>query len=441
MSRNHLYYVAQDVAGNALTGASVRLLQPGTTNLIADPFYNDDTTITPQTNPFTTASGAVDIYIDTPQRVDIGVTPVGANEQIVKNIDIGATGGGGGTNNHVGVGTASTQVGLGATSTGAQSLAIAQQATAGGDNSTAEGYSATSAGQNATAVGYTSSAGGQRAVAVGSAANGAQTGSVALGSLAGASATSSTAVGDTTTANSSKSTAVGANSTAGNTHATALGADTVTTEVNQVMLGTSTDVAEAPGGYILTAVDGKRGRLRMLPDGTLTTIWHVAADVANLLPAAESDFETGIGSWASVSGLTSIAQSTDYAVSGLNSLKCTLSGSAAASARSGLQNASVGQLYVGLARMFYHAGAMTSGLNGTLWLEFYDSTPTIIGTATIGRTRAFFADSWIYFDVRALAPASTAKVAIRAGLPTGGGAASDVFYVDLVGIYPIPGTV
>lgn len=441
MSRAHLYYVAQDVAGNALASASVRLLQPGTTNLIADPIYPDDTTITPQTNPFITASGAVDIYIDTPQRVDIGVTPVGATEQIVANIDIGAVGGGGGDTNHVGTGTASTQVGLGAVSSGAQSLAVAQQATAGGDNSIAEGYSAGSAGQNSVAVGFSASSGGQRGVALGASANASLTGSVALGSLSGATGTSSTALGDTTAANSTKSTAVGANSTGGHSHAAAIGADSATTEVNQVVLGTSADVAEAPGGYILTAADGKRAKLRMLPDGSLTTIWHVAADVLNLLPAAESDFETGIGSWAAVSGLTSIAQSTDYAISGTHSLKCTLSGSAAASARSGRQSATVGQLYVGLARMFYHAGAMTGGLNGTLWLEFYDSTPALIGTATVGRTRAFFADAWIYFDVRAVAPSTTATVALRAGLPTGGGASSDVFYLDVAGIFPIPGSV
>src|SRR5581483_8316317 len=106
----------------------------------------------------------------------------------------------------------------------------------------------------------------------------------------------------------------------------------------------------------------------------------------NLLPTAEQDFETGIGSWATVSGLTSVAQSTDYAVSGTHSLKFILSGSAAASARSShTASATAGTVYVAQGRMFYHAGAMTGGLNGTLWLEFYDNTSTIIGTATVGR--------------------------------------------------------
>lgn len=440
MSRQHLYYIAQDGAGNAQAGASVRLLQSGTTNLVSFPIYADNLTISPMGNPFTTASGEVSIYTDSVQRVDIGITPTGGTEQIIADIDIGGAGSGG-DSSHVGLGSASTQVGLSASSGGASSLAVAQQASSGGDNSVAAGYAASSAGQSSTAVGYQSTSAGQRGVALGETANAAVTGAVALGSVSAATGLSATSVGDTSTANSQKATAVGANATAGNTHSAAVGADAATTEQNQVMLGTSSDVAEAPGGYILTAADGKRARLRMLPDGTLTTIWHVPAGTANLLPTAEQDFETGIGSWAAVSGLSSVAQSTDYAVSGTHSLKCTLSGSTAASARSSKPTAVAAQLYVGIARMFYHAGAMTSGLNGTLWLEFYDSGNILLGSAVAGRTRAFFPDAWIYFDVRALAPASTATVALRAGLPTGGGVNGDVFYVDLAGIYPIAGSI
>lgn len=438
MARSHLYVVAQDPAGNAQENAQIRILQPGTENPVADPFYPTDTDVVAMPNPFTTPSGLISIYFNTPQRVRIGVTPVSAAERFIDDIDVGSTDGGGGDSNHVGSGSGSTKVGLDAISAGASSLAVAQQASAGGDNSTAAGFGSAASGLSATALGSGSTAAGERGVAVGRQANAPALGSTAAGGQSAASNTQATALGDTAVANSQRSTALGSNSTAGHTHATAVGSQAVTTEPNQIMLGTSADVAEAPGGYVLTSVDGKKGRLRMLPDGTLTTIWHVPGGTTNLLPVVEQDFETGIGSWAAVSGLTSVAQSADYAVGGSNSLKATLSGSGAASARSSKVSAVVGATYVGLARMFYHAGAMTAGLNGTLWLEFYDGSDALIGSAAAGRTRAYFADAWIYFDVRAVAPASTAKVALRAGLPTGGGAAADVFYLDQAGVFQLP---
>lgn len=441
MPRAHLYYVITDVAGNAQQNASVRLLQPGTTTPIASPFFADATTTTAMSNPFVTPSGVVSVYIDTPQRVDLGLTPVGATETIVNNIDIGSTGGGG-DSNHLGPGTASTQVGLNASSPGAQSVALGQNSTAGGDESTVMGYSATAAAQNSTAMGWSASAGGQRAIAIGMQANAPTNSAVSIGATSAASALSATAIGDTAVANSSKSSALGANSTGGNNHSTAIGADSATTEANQVMLGTTSDFAEAPGGYVIIAPNTIRYHLRVLPDGTLTTTSHIPSTAINLLSAAESDFETGIGSWASVSGLTSTAQSTDYALVGTHSLKMVLSGSGAASARSATTyTATAATVYVGQARFFYHAGAFTGGLNGTCWLEFYDSTPALIGSAFVGKSRPFYADAWVFMDVRAVAPAGTATVALRVGLPTGGGTSGDAFYVDSAGIFAVPGTI
>lgn len=439
MARQHLYMVAQDPAGNALENAQIRILQPGTENPIAAPIYANDTDVTAMPNPFTTASGLISIYIDTPQRVRIGITPPSAAERFIDDIDIGSSGaGGGGDSDHVGSGSGSTKVGLDAISDGDSSLAIAQQANSSGSNATAAGFGATASGPNATAIGSGTMAAGDRATAVGRQASAPALGSTSLGGQSAGSSTQATALGDTAVANSQRSTALGANSTAGHAHATAVGSEAVTTEANQVMLGTASDVAEAPGGYVLTSVDGKRGRLRMLPDGTLATTWHVPGGSINLLPVVEQDFETGIGAWATASGLTSVAQSADYASSGTNSLKATLSGSGAASARSGKVAAVAGATYVGQARMFYHAGTMTAGLNGTCWLEFYDGANALIGSAAAGQSRKFFADAWIHFDVRALAPAGTATVALVVGLPTGGGAAADVFYADQAGIFQLP---
>jgi len=441
MTRSHYYAVAQDVAGNAIENAIIRVLQPGTVNPIAAPIYATDTDVAALSNPFTTTSGVVSFYVDTPQRVRIGITPPGASERFIEDIDVGASGGGGGDSSHVGGGTNSTRVGLDALSSGAQSSAFGQQSIAGGNASVAIGFGASAANLNSTAVGTESVVSGDRGVAAGWQANATASGVTAVGTEATGIATATTALGDTSVANSIRATALGANATAGHDHATAVGSEAATSEPNQIILGTSADVADAPGGFLLTAVDGKRAKLRMLPDGTLTTIWHVPSNGVNLLPTDEQNFEAGIGSWATVSGLSAAAQSTDFAAGGTKSLKCTLSGTGAASATSSKAPAIAGTVYVGLGRMFFATGGMTSGLDGTLWLEFYNASDALIGSAVVGRIRKFFADCWIYFDVRAVAPALTATVALRAGLPTGGGANGEAFYVDNTGIFEVVGTV
>lgn len=441
MTRAHLYAVATDPAGNAQENAVIRLLQPGTTTLIAAPIYGDDTSVVSISNPFTSVSGQISVYLDTPQRVRIGIAPVGAVERFIEDIDVGAAGGGSGDSDHVGSGSGSTRVGLGSTSIGAGSLAIGQLAASAGNNGTAAGYTATAPGLNGTALGNSAAAAGERGSAVGYSSTASALSTTAVGAGATSSSTYGSAVGDNAVTNSIRASAFGANATGGHDHATAVGSEAVTTEANQVMLGTSADFAEAPGGLVITAVDGKRARLRMQPDGSLTTVWHVPSTSTNLLPATEQDFETTIGAWATVSGLTSVAQSTDYAFAGTKSMKAILSGTGAASARSSKVAATVATVYVGRARMFYHVGAMTSGLNGTCWLEFYDAGNALIGTATVGRSVAFYADAWISFDVRAVAPALTATVALRVGLPTGGGVSTNVFYVDNAGIFAVPGSV
>lgn len=441
MPRAHLYTVARDPAGNTLEGATVRVLQPGTTTVISSPIYATDTDVAAMPNPFTTSSGQVSFYVDTPQRVRLGITPVSGVERYIDDLDVGSAGGGGGDSDHVGGGSGSTKVGLDATSDGANSLAVAQQATASGDASTASGFAATASGLNSTALGSAAQATAERGLASGRAALASAVGATSVGAGSAGSNTRATALGDTAVANSLRATALGSNATGGHDHATAVGSEAATTEANQIMLGSPSDFAEAPGGYILTAADGKRGKLRMLPDGSLTTLWHVPTASPNLLPTDEQGFEAGIGAWASVSGLSSAAQSADYAAAGSQSLKMTLSGSGAASARSSKVAAIAGSVYVGLARMFFHAGAMTANLDGTLWLEFYDGSNALLGSAVAGRSRKFFADAWIYFDVRAVAPASTATVALRMGLPTGGGANGEIFYGDQCGVFLVPGTV
>lgn len=442
MPRAHFYGVAQDPAGNAIENSVIRVLQPGSTNIIAAPIYPSDTDVTAMTNPFPTVSGQISFYIDVPQRVRLGITPPSAAERFIEDIDVGSTGGSGGDSSHVGTGTASTSVGLGATSTGNNSTALGQLADSDGLYSAAIGYGASSGGSDASALGAQAVASGVRSTSLGRIASATGPNTTALGGGSSATGTGgSTALGDGAVSNSSKSTALGTSATGGHDHATAVGADAATTEPNQILLGTSSDFADAPGGYALTASNGRRGLLRMLPDGTLTTVWQVPANSPNLLPVDEQSFENSIGSWAAVSGLTSATQSTTFALSGTKSLKMILSGSGAASARSSKVSATPGTVYVGNVRMYYATGAMTAALNGTCWLEFYNAGNTIIGSAFAGQTRAFFPDTWVRFDVRAVAPALTVTVALRMGWPTGGGASADAAYGDVAGIFAVPGTV
>jgi hypothetical protein len=86
--RAHFQTTVVDNQGNVLTGASVRLLNPGTTTLISQTIYGSADSGTPLANPFTSADGSVSVYCDSPLRVRFGVT-VGANpEYFIEDVDL-----------------------------------------------------------------------------------------------------------------------------------------------------------------------------------------------------------------------------------------------------------------------------------------------------------------------------------------------------------------
>jgi hypothetical protein len=98
MTRAHFYrpvfeavdhgIVGNDVHVGLLTGASVALYNPGTTTIISDTLFTSDSGGTTLTNPFISSNGTVDFYLNTPRRVDMGITPVGGTEIIVSNLDV-----------------------------------------------------------------------------------------------------------------------------------------------------------------------------------------------------------------------------------------------------------------------------------------------------------------------------------------------------------------
>jgi hypothetical protein len=77
-----------DAQVGLLTGASVAIYSPGSTTLIGDTLYTTDSGSTTLSNPFVSVSGIIDFYLNVPQRVDIGITPVGGSENIISAVDV-----------------------------------------------------------------------------------------------------------------------------------------------------------------------------------------------------------------------------------------------------------------------------------------------------------------------------------------------------------------
>ena len=125
-----------------------------------------------------------------------------------------------------GTGTASEQLGTGASATGTSSTAIGNSSTASGNQSTAVGTQAEASGKGSVAIGEDTRA------AVGA--------SIAIGSGAVADATNSIAIG------------FESNVVVSHTNSIALGRSVTTTETNQIMLGTSTHKVRITGRLEVT---------------------------------------------------------------------------------------------------------------------------------------------------------------------------------------------
>lgn len=246
--RAHLLRPLQDAAGNLVTDAIVRVLMPGTTTLIVDTLYVDDSSGLTLSNPWETTSGSVNFYLQTPQRVRIGVTVGTAPEAFIEDVDVATSNT---ESTHLGAGAQSTQVGLDAAATGA--------------SSTAAGVGATASGGQSTALGHFAQAVLDQTTSVGDQAASSQPGATAVGTSAVASGTGSTALG--------------AASLALYNHTTVLGAGAAATTDHQVMLGTRTDIVEAPGSVVLTSPGGVRFQL-IVTDSGMLLVQELAAPAA-----------------------------------------------------------------------------------------------------------------------------------------------------------------
>lgn len=238
--RAHFNRALLDEQGNQVASAQVRLLAPGTTDLYGQTIYSDAADGGTYTNPWTTATGEVDFYLDAPDRVRIGVQVGASPEEFWDNIDILGVGN---DSTHPGTGESSLQIGVGTSATGFHATAVGQGAQATGDQS--------------AALGDQASAPGGGAVAAGSQASAEQPGTVA--------------VGQSSVAQGSQSTALGTAAQARYDQSTAIGAGALTDRPNQVAVGTNNDLVDIPGTAVLHSPDGTGFILRVTNDGMLYT--------------------------------------------------------------------------------------------------------------------------------------------------------------------------
>jgi hypothetical protein len=436
--RAHFYAPIQDGNGDIQPNSVVRVLQPGTETLIAAPVYADNTTTTALSNPFVSVDGAINFYLDVPQRIRLGVTKPGFDEVFFEDIDVLVDATTSIDQSHTGQGTNSMTIGSGSTSTGAGSVALGNSASAAGDETVAAGHSANAASSNAVAVGSAAVSTGTGGTAVGKGAVASATNAVAAGILSAATGNNTMALGDNAVASSAQATALGSGASSAKLHATAVGAQAAATEDNQVMLGTVNDFADIPNFATLKSPNGTKYRLYVRDDGTLNIRYHWPMTAINELTTGshDDDFEGSNGSWAATTG--ALTNSSVYARAGTRSMLMTASGTGAYA--TSLKVAAVaGHTYVGKAQMFRHAGDGTA-TQFQAWLLFYDGTNTLIGSAVAGPIQTIVNDTWMPIDVRTAAPALAATVALQVGVPTGTGSSGGKWYVDVAGIFDIPTT-
>lgn len=439
--RAHYYQLIQDSQGNIQPNSTVRLLNPGTLTLVDFPIYASRDAPTPISNPFIAADGVLNVYCETPTRVDIGITSPGQPEVFFYDIDIQTSSASTVDTSMQGQGQDSVSVGPSSVSAGQGSVAVGNSAQSPGVESAAFGHNSVAQGDDSTALGSGAQVAGSAGTAVGQAAVASATNATAVGDSVAAQGANSSALGADSTATEDHTTALGYSASAQHAHATAVGADATSTEPNQVTLGSASDTVYVPNAIVIPGPGGVRFEVRVDDGGSVQTNYHVPSSVANLLTGDDTEFEGGIGGWTAKANLAAsspLVSSTDYARAGTHSLKVTTGTTtgSAASAESTHLDAAVGATYVGSARMLRN-GAFTA----VAWLAFYDTTGTIIGTVTAGRTRSLvLADGssakWVWVDVRAVAPANTAKVALQIGT-TSLTTAGAIFYADTACVYQV----
>jgi hypothetical protein len=254
--RAHFTRPVTDEQGNLLPNAQITLFNAATTTPITPVVYSTDVGNNVLTNPYVSATGQIDFYLDDPMRVRIGIVQGGLPMQYYEDMDVLAAGS---DSPHTGTGLNSLVIGVSATSVGDASVALGSSASSGGVSSSAVGPTTNSLGDYSVAFGSGASSSGVGGVSVGRNAQSVGDATTAVGNGAQTAALSAVALGD------------GAVSTYA--HATAIGPGAATTSANQIMLGSATDIVEIPAGsrIVLSDTDGIRWTLKINTDGSLDT--------------------------------------------------------------------------------------------------------------------------------------------------------------------------
>lgn len=254
--RAHFTRPVTDDQGNVLPNAQISVFNPASTTLIGPVLYTSDTGSGVLTNPYISATGLIDFYLDNPVRVRIGIVQGGLPMQYYEDVDVLAAGS---DSQHTGAGDESLVIGVAATSVGDSSTALGPSASSGGNSSTAVGSITNALGDYSAAVGSGAATSGVGAASVGRNASATGDASLALGNSAQAGDVSAVALGDGAVSSFARSTAIGS------------GAET--TQIDQVMLGASTSVVEIAEGapIVLTDTNGVRWTLVVDTDGSLDT--------------------------------------------------------------------------------------------------------------------------------------------------------------------------
>lgn len=254
--RAHFTRPVTDDQGNLLPNAQISVFEPGSTTLISPVLYTSDTGSGVLTNPYISATGLIDIYLNNPMRVRIGIVQGGLPMQFYEAVDVLAAGS---DSPHTG--------------TGLNSLVIGVAANSVGNTSTALGPSASSGGVSAVALGVSTNGLGDYSAALGSGASTSGVGATAVGRDTVGGGDSSIALGNGATTSDASAVALGNGAVSAYAHSSALGSGAQTTQPNQVMLGSPTDIVEiAPGApLVLTDANGVRWTLVVDIDGSLDT--------------------------------------------------------------------------------------------------------------------------------------------------------------------------
>lgn len=254
--RAHFTRPVTDDQGSLLPNAQVSVFEPGTITYISEVLYASDTGSDVLTNPYISDTGVVDLYLDEPMRVRIGIVQGGLPMQFFEDVDILAAGS---DSQHVGTGLNSLVLGIAANAVGDASAALGPSASSGGIGSTALGNITSAVGDYSAALGSGAATSGAGSVALGQDTVGGGDASIALGHGAHTGALSATALGD--------------GAVSAHAHATAVGAGAQTSQDNQVMLGTPSDITEIPPGSALVMSDsgGGRWKITVNSDGSLET--------------------------------------------------------------------------------------------------------------------------------------------------------------------------